>query len=469
MDRQIDGLILHDFSKEIDQCRRILLGELKQRSLWFVRLRWLVPPAIVFVTVLAWIIGVKTEPGGLIGVAVFVAAYNVFFQLRGRRLGAQPGDDTTLFERFISHQICFDYGATFFLLHFTGGAASPFIFLFIFHVMFSAMLLTRRWACAFAGIAPAGIAVVGLLERAGWIPHHPILIRGSSIDIGEQPFQILLMIVFFAGFVLIAAFSVSAIMTLLRKRITDLADLSGAIADLNGRLESLMEERTRFMRKVAHNLRAPLSSVITMLEVLEGDHLGGVNADQRRYLDRVVRRVRSLTEMINELMILARSRTGARDTPWRKFSLGTVAGRISQTFQDEAKKKGLKFSVIAPGDLPEMRGDEEMIQELFENLVSNGIKYTPEQGEVSVLFSNGTNGFVDAEVRDTGIGIPAGEIPHLFKEFFRGSNVRDIIGTGLGLAIVKEVLDGHGGRIEVESEPGKGTTFRLRFPLDPPG
>jgi signal transduction histidine kinase len=459
---------LRDLPREIEECRRIILGEIKDRSQWFIRLRWWVPPAIASGTVLALWAGMRVETGTLLGVALFVLVYNVFFDLRSRGLTLNSVEDTVPFQRFISWQVSFDYGATFLLLHLTGGAASPFIFLFIFHVIFTAILLPRRWACAFAAVVPVGIGVVGGFEYAGWISHHPLVFQGAAIDMVQQPFHLVMVIVFLAGFVLIASFSVSAIMTLLRERITDLADLSQAVTGLNAKLETLMEERTRFMRKVAHNLRAPLSGVMSMLEVLRGDHLGGLNEAQLQYLGRVDQRVRAMVQMINELMMLARSRTEKIDSGWKEFPVASIPRRIEQTFEDEAKKKKLAFTVSASDDLPQMRGDEEMIGELFENLVSNAIKYTPERGSVSVRFSSGGSGLVEVEVTDSGIGIPADETPLLFNEFFRGRNVRDIVGTGLGLAIVKEVVDRHGGRIEVTSGEKTGTTFRVLLPVDPP-
>jgi len=459
---------LRDLPREIDECRRIILGELRERSLWFVRLRWWVSPAIALGTLLAVWIGVKLDAGLLLGTAAFVLAYNVFFHLWSGRIKPKSEEETAVFQRFIAWQVAFDYGAIFLLLCFTGGAASPFIFLFIFHVIFTAILLPRRWACVFATLVPAGLALIGGLEYAGWIPHHPLVFRNRTIDMAGQPFHVLMVLLFFAGFVLITAFSASAIMTLLRERISDLAELSRAVTGLNEKLESLMEERTRFMRKVAHNLRAPLAAVASGLEVLRGNYLGNFNEAQRQYLQRIDQRVRTMVVMINELMTLARGRSERKAEEYRTFNLGTIATRVGHTFRAEANKKGLTFSVVASDDLPEMRGDEEMIEELVENLVSNAIKYTPERGRVSVRFSTGVNGGVEVEVSDSGVGIPTDEMPHLFTEFYRGSNVRDIVGTGLGLAIVKEVVDRHGGRIEVKSEQRAGTTFRVHLPARPP-
>lgn len=144
--------------------------------------------------------------------------------------------------------------------------------------------------------------------------------------------------------------------------------------------------------------------------------------------------------------------------------LGSMGRRIVETYRTQAEKKGVDFSVDIPDDLPTLVGDEGMIEELIENLVSNAVKYTEAPGQVLVRFSKADDGEIHIEVKDTGIGIPAEDQERLFTEFHRGRNVRERIGTGLGLALVKEVVDRHGGRITIESKEGKGTAVRVHLP-----
>ena len=114
-----------------------------------------------------------------------------------------------------------------------------------------------------------------------------------------------------------------------------------------------------------------------------------------------------------------------------------------------------------------IKDDQEMVEQMLENLVSNAIKYTPEGGRIGMTFWPGANGTVRIVLSDSGIGIPKDEIPRLFTEFFRASNVKNVVGTGLGLTIVKEIVDQHGGQIQVESEEGLGTTFVIHLPFVP--
>jgi signal transduction histidine kinase len=144
-----------------------------------------------------------------------------------------------------------------------------------------------------------------------------------------------------------------------------------------------------------------------------------------------------------------------------------VTDRIHQTFQEKTAEKRLSLIVTVPEELPKIRGDEEMVEQMLENLVSNAIKYTPEGGRIGMTFWPGANETIRIVLSDSGIGIPRDEIPRLFTEFFRASNVKNRIGTGLGLTIVKEIVDQHGGQIEVESEEGFGTTFVIHLPYAP--
>jgi signal transduction histidine kinase len=243
-----------------------------------------------------------------------------------------------------------------------------------------------------------------------------------------------------------------------------------AIAIENARayeaIENLIQERSRFMNRAAHNLRAPLAALASMLEVVRDGYLGHMNDELQRHLSRIDQRVENMLILINELMTLAKSQSRQRRREFGSLDLKAVTERIHQTFQEKAAEKRLAFTVTIPEDLPKIKGDEEMVEQMLENLVSNAIKYTPEGGRVGMTFWGG-NETVRIVLSDNGIGIPKDEIDHLFTEFFRASNVKNVIGTGLGLTIVKEIVDRHGGQIQVESEEGLGTTFVIHLPYAP--
>ncbi len=225
-------------------------------------------------------------------------------------------------------------------------------------------------------------------------------------------------------------------------------------------------ERTWFMMKVAHNLRAPLAGMLSILEVVRDGYLGPINDQQSEYLRRLDRRARTMLALVNELMALSRNRQRPDGECAATTELAVLARRVQRTFQDKAAEKRISFRISLSGALPDVRGRLETVEQMLENLVSNAIKYTPAEGSVDVRFSR-ANGTVRIEVSDTGIGIPASARPMLFTEFFRAENAKatEDVGTGLGLAIVKEIADQLGGRIVVESEEGAGTIFVVHLPI----
>jgi signal transduction histidine kinase len=220
--------------------------------------------------------------------------------------------------------------------------------------------------------------------------------------------------------------------------------------------------------KVAHNLRAPLAGMLSILEVVRDGYLGPVNDDQNEYLRRLDRRARTMLALVNELMALSRSRQRREADLAATTELTVLARRVQRTFQDKAAEKRIGFQVSLPPELPNVRGRLETVEQVLENLVSNAIKYTPAEGSVEVRFAR-ANSTVRLEVSDTGIGIPAANRPKLFTEFFRADYAKEMdeVGTGLGLAIVKEIVDQLGGRIFVESEEGVGTIFVVHLPIAP--
>jgi signal transduction histidine kinase len=231
-------------------------------------------------------------------------------------------------------------------------------------------------------------------------------------------------------------------------------------------VKTLSNERNWFMMKVAHNLRAPLAGMVSILDVVRGRYLGGLTDDQDEYLRRLDRRARTMLSMINELLTLSRNRDRRQEALGGSTVPADLARRVQRTFQDRAAEKRLAFRVELPAEeLPPIRGPLETIEQILENLVSNAVKYTPDEGSVAVRFSK-ADGTVRIEVGDTGIGIPHQDRPRLFTEFFRAENARamEVVGTGLGLAIVKENIDKLGGRIVVESEEGAGTLFVVHLP-----
>jgi signal transduction histidine kinase len=234
------------------------------------------------------------------------------------------------------------------------------------------------------------------------------------------------------------------------------------------KIEQMNQERTWFMMKVAHNLKAPLSAILSILDVIRGKYLGDLNDQQNEYLRRVHRRAQSMIKMVSELLVLAKKRTEKQQLLSGTVDLEVMIGRVNRTFADEARQKGLTFEIKSPGKLPLITGDPEMFEQMLENLISNAIRYTPSGGRVTVEFLVLKQKGIRILIGDNGIGIPKASLPRVFEEFYRADNAQalDEHGTGLGMSIVKEIVEQHRGKISLESEEGLGTLVVIQLPVN---
>jgi signal transduction histidine kinase len=173
-----------------------------------------------------------------------------------------------------------------------------------------------------------------------------------------------------------------------------------------------------------------------------------------------------MLDMIADLMSLESARARRGHEARLPVAPARVAEKIARTFAEPARQKGLSLHVRVAEPIPAIAGDPAAIEQAFENLVSNAIKYSPPGGTVRLEIDAPGDGTVRAIVSDEGIGIPADALPKLFTEFFRADNAResDAVGSGLGLVHVRETVTAHGGRVEVESEVGRGTRFTVVIP-----
>jgi two-component system phosphate regulon sensor histidine kinase PhoR len=229
------------------------------------------------------------------------------------------------------------------------------------------------------------------------------------------------------------------------------------------------ELRKEFVANVSHELRTPLSVIKGFVETLQD----GAWQDARKapeYLNTIHRHTDQLTNLVSDLLELSKLESqaaatagGARTGP---VDLGYVIRKSQELLAPAVEKKHQTLNVDLSADLPEVKGNADYIERAVANLIDNASKYTPEGGRIQVTAkANGTS--VSIEVADNGIGIPRDDLPRIFERFYRvdRSRSREMGGTGLGLSIVKHVAQVHGGQIDVDSTPGKGSTFRLRLPV----
>ena len=228
------------------------------------------------------------------------------------------------------------------------------------------------------------------------------------------------------------------------------------------KLRELDQARSRFFANVSHEFRTPLTLTIGPLDDVQAELYGPLSPEVAGQLALARRNAGRVLDLINQILDVARLEAGRTPLRARRLDLGAFVADTAQAFVPLADRRGITFDVRGPEAEAEVWADPEHLQKVFANLLSNALKFTPEGGTVRVTVAV-ASGAVRVGVRDSGPGIPAADLPHVFERFYRvdESAMRMQPGTGIGLALVKELVDLHGGIIEVESEEGFGSLFTV--------
>jgi signal transduction histidine kinase len=243
------------------------------------------------------------------------------------------------------------------------------------------------------------------------------------------------------------------------------ARLFEEIARKSHELELASQHKSQFLANMSHELRTPLNAILGYAELIEDNIYGEVPGKIREVLERVQNNGRHLLGLINDVLDLSKIEAGQLTLSISDYSMQEVVQTVVSATEALATEKQLAITIIIAEGLPIGEGDERRITQVLLNLVGNAIKFT-DAGGVSVDVS-ASDGTFQLAVADTGPGIAAADQAVVFEEFRQldGSSVRTKGGTGLGLAISKRIVEMHGGRIWVESEPGRGSTFRFTLPV----
>ena len=230
-------------------------------------------------------------------------------------------------------------------------------------------------------------------------------------------------------------------------------------------LKELDEMKSTFVSMVSHEIRSPLSTVLSQIKILMDGLAGELGPKQMDMLGKISRKVQGLVELSNELLDLSRIEAGLIVQDKQQVQLMEILENLVEFIQARAKEKNISLS-LEKADLPLINADIKSMEEVFSNLITNAIIYTPEGGEVSVR-GEVKGRFVGISISDTGYGIAPDEIPRIFERFYRAKTekTRNIVGTGLGLPIVKSIVEAHNGTVKVESKEGVGSTFYVRLPV----
>ena len=244
--------------------------------------------------------------------------------------------------------------------------------------------------------------------------------------------------------------------------ITDRKRVYEAMQEALAQERELSELKSRFVSMASHEFRTPLSTILTISETLHAYWHRFTEAQIKQRLGTVKEQVGYLQGIMEDVLLLARIQAQHIEFRPVKTDPDALCRTILDEFQDLNLLRALRYTF--DGAIHEALLDPKLMRHIISNLVSNALKYSPEDAPVDICLDHVDDALV-LKVSDSGIGIPEADLKHLFEPFHRGANVTTISGTGLGLVIAKEAVEQHGGTIQVESHVGEGTTFTVHIPI----
>jgi signal transduction histidine kinase len=233
-------------------------------------------------------------------------------------------------------------------------------------------------------------------------------------------------------------------------------------------LKKLDKIKSNFLSVTSHELRTPMSVIKGYIQMMLKGNLGTISNEQKHALDIILRNSNQLDALIQDILDISRLESGTMKFIPERTNVKNMLEQTIETMQSIADTKNIKISISLEENTPDLIIDQERVKQVIVNLLNNAIKFSYE-GSIITIFARKTADYVLFEIQDSGRGIPKDKQDKIFEIFYQVDSERDrkIGGVGLGLAISRGIILAHGGNIWVESEPGKGSTFRLTLPITP--
>jgi signal transduction histidine kinase len=249
--------------------------------------------------------------------------------------------------------------------------------------------------------------------------------------------------------------------------IEDIKNTNNKLTNANQQLELLDKLKDEFVSVASHELRTPMTAIKSYSWMVLNGKAGHIEPKATEYLNRVYISTERLIHLVNEMLDVSRIESGRVTLNKAPLDIGKLLLDVQNELQAKAAESQIKLTVTKEDNIPVVQADTEKIHQVLENLVGNSLKFTPANGNITMGVRE-KDGFLEIHVTDTGQGIRAEEIPQLFKKFGRLENSLVAMpgnSTGLGLYISKQYVELHGGKIWVQSEPEKGSTFTFTLPI----
>lgn len=430
------------------------------RAYWMVSHRWM---AILSVAAITWLsanlVDISINERALYLLDILLIIENLvtlwLLQITQKRYAKNP----TLPTRLIIHfQISCDLIILTGILYFTGGIENPFFFIYIFHMVISSVLLSRTGAFIQTTFALALFGLLVFLDLKEVIPHNCLCIKGIP---NHELYKDIYYVSRTYGVFAFVCYILVYLTTSMGHRLRNQEDkLTEAIKQLNIKDEI----KNQYVLRITHDTKSHLAAIQTSLSVLTDGIFGKLEGKQQEFLNRAFNRTETLVNFLRSLLHLTMLRLNNKIDK-QEFSFQEIIEQTISEFNELAIRKEQDFNIEIDKGIDTYWGNKQSFVEVFENLISNAIKYSTGKETIEIDIVEGINDLI-IKVIDSGMGIDSKDLKNIFNEFQRGTNVKGsgIQGSGVGLSLVREIVENHGGKIHAENRVEGGSKFIINLP-----
>lgn len=435
---------------------------LAKGAYWFIKIRWIAIVIVIWSIIIAnnvfdisvQVIPLYTSTLGLIIENIFLILLLNYYDKKNNLT------NISFLKRIINFQMLYDLFFLVAILHFTGGIENPFYLFFIFHIIISSSLLSKKNSNLIVTYALTLLCLMTILEYTGFLQHYNLWLKNSvNSALYMDPYFIFETLTIFIITSYLLVYMTYSIVSLLRQQ-------ERALQHANSRLQEKDEIKNEYVLRLTHDIKGHLTAIQTNLALFSGKILGSLNEKQTEFIDITYNRVIRLSNFVNKLLNLTYMRLNNK-IEIETFSIQEAVKSAVSSVNNIAESKKIPIYFHVDATLDQITNNQFSFEELISSMLLNSIKYTLDSGKIDILVKDREDNIL-IEISDTGIGIPENELPRIFEEFYRASNAKKTVkdGTGLGLAMVKQIVELYNGKIWVDSKENIGTTFYVTFPKD---
>jgi signal transduction histidine kinase len=440
---------------------------IRRRNLWFIKMRYGVVVLLAsFLFVTTFIFKINYSDTQLVAGIIIISSI-LFYNIILHRLRKYVKFDVNRFNPlYLSlFQIILDLIALLLLVHYTGGIESPLYMNFVFLVIIGSLILPGTLVYTMAAVFVLAFAALTALEHYQFIPHYSI--NGLlSYPLYDNPHYVGAFLFTFAFVTFVSVYLANGMARQLYKREKDLVDSMQ-------RLNAAEKEKQKYIMGIVHEIKTPVVAVASYIDIILQKFLGPVDETIEEKLVRAKKRTDEAVQMINDVLNVSKL-TLYDQYDEEELDIYEIISGVIKRRKASAEAHLITLNLFDLRDRKEeVRGDKFLLDIAISNLIGNSIKYGVDGGNIEVTINSDSKNYI-IEVCDDGVGIPADELPKIFKEFYRARNVKKIAseGSGLGLSVVKRIVERHGGQIKAQSpsrmatRDNPGTCFTIVLPFE---